>query len=364
MTRRRLPAALLVVALVANEGLLAQAPITVRPVPADAVQPGPPPGATSSDLHIAFLGDGGVGDSHQRRVRDQMMKDGPNWVFLLGDNIYSEGDRRLFGPRYDDVYGPMMTKGTVFHAALGNHDVEGCDATPLNPLPADARAYVADGLRCNARYHLAHTSFGYVRNLRYYSVPLPAVEPLAEVFVLDSNTLKTSQSKLLLREDTAQIQWLDQALGASKARWKIAIMHHPPHSPTTGAKYFFFVPIGGGRTREFQLDEQLRPLLQKHKVDVVFTGHNHFYARMAPQGGIRYFVSGGGGRKTYGFDGDPSYVRSGGDYYHFMSVRISPSAFSYRTIDEDGRLIDSGWWAKGDTADRVLPAGGVPAGGN
>jgi hypothetical protein len=339
-------------------------PPDVAPVPPGAVAPGAPPGGTSTDLHVAFIGDAGVGDSHQRRVRDQMIKDGPNWVFLLGDNIYSEGDRRYFGPRYDDVYGPLMQKGTVFHAALGNHDVEGCDATPLNPLPADARAYVADGLRCNARYHLAHTSFGYVRNLRYYSVPLPAVNPLAEVFVLDSNTLRTSQSKLLLREDTAQVQWLDQALGASKARWKIAIMHHPPHSPTTGAKYFFFVPIGGGRTREFQLDQQIGPILQKHRVDVVFAGHNHFYARMAPQGGIRYFVSGGGGRKTYGFEGDPSYVLAGGDYYHFVSVRMTPSTFAYRTIDEDGRVRDSGYFAKGDVADRPLPQGGVPAGGS
>ena len=348
MTMKRLAATLLAAVVSAGSPARAQAP--------------PRPGASSSDLHIAFIGDAGVGDSHQRAVRDQMLRDAPNWVFLLGDNIYSSGDRRYFGPRYDEVYAPLMTKGTVFHASLGNHDVEGCDATPMNPLPADARAYVADGLRCNAGYHLAHAPFGYVRNLRYYSVPLPAVNPLAEVFVLDTNTLKTSQSKLLLRDDTAQIQWLDQALGQSRARWKIVIMHHPPHSPTTGAKSFFFVPIGGGRTREFQLDQQIGPILARHKVDVVFAGHNHFYARMSPQNGIRYFVSGGGGRKTYGFEGDPSYVLAGGDYYHFVSVRITPGAFTYRVIDEGGRIRDSGWFAKGDVADRPLPAGSAPAG--
>ena len=168
------------------------------------------------------------------------------------------------------------------------------------------------------------------------------------MFVLDSNTLKTSQSKLLLREDTAQLQWLDQALGASKARWKIVIMHHPPHSPTTGAKYFFFVPIGGGRTREFQLDEQLTPILQQARVDVVFTGHNHFYARMLPQDGIRYFVSGGGGRKTYGFEGErvvrrrrrrllPLHVRA--------HRRPRPSATA--PIDEDGAVRDSGMVGEG-----------------
>jgi len=140
------------------------------------------------------------------------------------------------------------------------------------------------------------------------------------------------------------------------------VMHHPPHSPTTGAKNFFFVPIGGGRTREFQLDQQLSPILRKHRVDVVFTGHNHFYARMLPQEGIRYFVSGGGGRKTYGFEDSPGYVAAGGDWYHFVSVRVTPASLTYRAIDRYGVVRDAGWWAKGDAADRTLPASGAAGG--
>jgi tartrate-resistant acid phosphatase type 5 len=318
--------------------------------------------ASAQELRIAFVGDTGTGDSKQRAVRDQMLKANPSYVFMLGDNIYSSGSRRYFGPRYDEIYAPLMTKGVVFHSALGNHDVEGCDATPLNPLPADAKAYVAEAFRCNAEAHLTHGPFGYVGNRRYYAVSIPAVNPLVDVFVLDTNTLKTSQSKLLLREDTAQLQWLDGALGRSRARWKVAIMHHPPHSPTTGAKNFFFVPIGGGRTREYQLDLQITPILRKHRVDAVFTGHNHFYARMLPQEGIRYFVSGGGGRKTYGFKEESGYVAAGGDWYHFVLVTVTRNAFTYRAIDEDGEVRDAGWWAKGDAADRTLAAPGAAAG--
>jgi 3',5'-cyclic AMP phosphodiesterase CpdA len=317
--------------------------------------------AAAQEVRIAFVGDAGTGDSRQRAVSAQMEKVAPSYVFLLGDNVYAEGSRRDIQARFDDIYAPLLRKGVAFHAALGNHDVTGCDVTPLSPLPADTKAYVAE-FRCNVPYHLAHTPFGYVRSLRYYSVPLPAVNPLVEVFVLDSNTLKGSQSKLLLREDTAQLQWLDQALGASRARWKVVAMHHPTQSPTTGAKNFFFVPIGGGRAREFQLDLQITPLLRKHGVDAVFAGHNHFYARMLPQEGIRYFVSGGGGRKTYGFESQPGYVAAGGDWYHFVSVTITRNAFTYRAIDRDGVVQDSGWWAKGDAADRTLPASGAAGG--
>jgi len=335
--------------------------VTMRPFAAALAAAFIASAAGAQEVHVAFLGDGGVGDSKQRAVAAQMLKDNPSRVFLLGDNIYSDGDRRYFGSKFGDIYAPLLTKGIQFHASLGNHDVEGCDATPLNPLPADGRAYVADGLRCNAAYHLSLGPFGYVRNLRYYSVGVPPVNPVMEVFVLDSNTLKTSQSKLLLRDDTAQLAWLDQALGASRAPWKVVIMHHPPHSPTTGAKSFFFVPVGGGRTREFQLEQQLSPILRKHRVDAVFAGHNHFYARMAPQDGIRYFVSGGGGRKTYGFEAAPGYVLAGADWYHFMSVRVTPTTFTYRAIDSAGVVRDSGWWSKGDAADRALPVSGTAA---
>jgi hypothetical protein len=179
--------------------------------------------------------------------------------------------------------------------------------------------------------------------------------------VLDSNTLRGSQSKLLpLQEDRAQIAWLEEALARSRARWKIATMHHPPHSPPVGARSFFFIPYDDGRAREIQLERQLAPIFKRHALDVVFAGHNHFYARMRPQDGIRYFVSGGGGRGVYGFKADPNYVAAGGGFFHFVNVRLTSDRFEYYAIDRDGVSRDAGWWAKGDAADRPLPAGTLP----
>jgi hypothetical protein len=280
----------------------------------------------------------------------------------LGDNIYSSGRAKYFGPRFDQVYQPLMQAGTKFHGALGNHDVEECESPNSDPLSVGADAYLWKRFRCDVEEHLAHAPFGYEGGRRYYSIPLPnGQNPLAEVFVLDSNTLNTSQSKLpLWREDKAQVAWLDSALGASKARWKVVVMHHPPQSPTTGAKYFFFVPVGEGRSREYRLDKQLSGLFQRHGVDAVITGHNHFYARIVPQGGIRYFVSGGGGRRTYPFVESPGYVAAGGAYYHFLRVRVTERTFEYFAIDDEGVARDAGWFAKGDVADHAFPPGTLP----
>jgi 3',5'-cyclic AMP phosphodiesterase CpdA len=320
------------------------------------------PADLTAEVRMAFLGDAGTGDDEQRAVAAQMAKWKPSLVFLLGDNIYDRGSRAAIKQRFDDPYRQLLQAGTQFHAALGNHDVLWCEASEREPLPADRHAYARLALPCDVEYQLSHPAFGYVGGRRYYSVVSDSsAQPMVEVFVLDSNTLQTSQSKLHgLRVDRAQLEWLEKALAASRARWKVAVMHHPPQSPTTPLKYFWIVPLGGGRTREFRLDLQLSSILRAGGVDAVFAGHNHFYARMLPQNGIRYFVSGGGGRKVYGFEATPDYVASGGGFYHFVYVRATEGRIEYYTIDDKGVSRDAGWFGKAAPADTVFPAGTLP----
>jgi hypothetical protein len=48
-------------------------------------------------------------------------------VFFLGDNIYWGGNPDLFGPRFDTMYRNLFdAEHRRVHAALGNHDVKGC----------------------------------------------------------------------------------------------------------------------------------------------------------------------------------------------------------------------------------------------
>jgi tartrate-resistant acid phosphatase type 5 len=316
------------------------------------------------ESRLIFLGDAGTGGSSQRAVRDQMLRFPASLAFLLGDNIYERGSKELIGPYFDQVYAPVMAKGTRFHAALGNHDVSSCTTRTMTiePLPDDADAYRWDLLRCDVKAQLTHAPFGYIGGKRYYSVRTDAGSPpLGEIFVLDSNTLHTSQSKLAtLQTDRAQVEWLERSLAASNARWKMAIMHHPMHSPAVPIKSFLFIPYSEGRAREIQLERQIAPILKRYGVDVVLAGHNHFYARMVPQNGIRYFVSGGGGRSVYEFKESGDYVAAGGGFYHFLYVRLTPERFEYYAIDREGRSRDAGWWGKGDAADHAFPPGTLP----
>jgi hypothetical protein len=344
--------------------LLAAAPPAPHPPP-PAPQPSP---SVPTEVRLAFFGDAGTGDAVQRRVRDQLLRFVPRFAFLLGDNVYDAGQKELFGARFDGMYAPLREKGVEFHAALGNHDVLLCGmvATRGGPLSPLADAYRIRDPDCDVEHQIADSNFGYRDRRRYYAIVSdPGPAPLVEVFLLDSNTLGIADTKLWpAGNDWAQMSWLDAALAASKARWKVVAMHHPPHSPQAERHVFTFRNwewAYGGRMREARLDNQLEPILRKRGVDVVFAGHNHFYARMVPQHGIRYFVSGGGGRPAYGYEPAPGYVASGGAFNHFVYVRLTQGAFEYYAIDDEGRSRDAGWFAKGDRTDHSFGPGAQPS---
>ena len=328
-------------------------------------------------LHLGFLGDGGTGGQDQQAVARQLIaargRGALDFVFLLGDNIYDSGESKYIRSKFLNVYQDLLDGGVIFHAALGNHDVRRCAILDVDggPLPGDASAYEG----CEVDQQLdPKNRFGYRDGRRYYRVPIdgstrvaslqapdaPGGESsgrtLIEVFVLDSNTLSTSQTLLRHDSDRAQLDWLQASLQKSGATWKIVTMHHPLHSPRASGWF-------SGHDREKRLAEELEPILTLHGVDVVFAGHNHFYARMVPQRGIRYFVAGGAGRGVYRYQSAEGYVieeADRGKFHHFVHVRVTPDKFEYCTVDSEGRLRDGGWFRKGDSFDRPFPEGDCP----
>lgn len=66
-----------------------------------------------------------------------------------------------------------------------------------------------------------------------------------------------------------QAEWLDEVLTLSDARWKVVSMHHP-----------YFMPAAlDRRERDGRRRAAFTPVINKHEVDLVLTGHIHTYAR-------------------------------------------------------------------------------------
>ncbi len=267
---------------------------------------------------FAVIGDNGCGCSAQKLVADQLF----NWykkkpfgmVLMLGDNIYPEssvfggkkgGDPRLFKSRFDDYYQPLLDNKVKFFAALGNHDME-----------ADrGRSMIAD----KERFHM-------IGSLGYYSFePEPQDQKgLITFFAVNSIPMVEGGT------DKGQIDWLRETLKVTNSTWKVVFMHHPVY---TGA---------GGHRADQGLLNALETVLVDGGVQLVLSGHNHYYARTKPHRGITYITAGGGGRDLVSVKSTGQLEKAVEDY-HFMYFEASFNRLDYWAISGDGKELDRGF---------------------
>lgn len=267
----------------------------------------PHPGALAlplrgGSIRFAIIGDSGRGDQAQHDVARQMVawraKFPFEFVLMLGDNIYDSHTPRDYEMKFEEPYRPLLDAGVQFYAAIGNHD--------------DA-----------AETHYAKFNMG---GERYYTFRKSErrLEALAgaaaRFFVLDSRSL-----------DPEQLEWLRRELAASGSDWKIAYFHHPLY---TSGRY-------QRAARALRLS--LEPILIQGDVDVVLSGHEHFYERLIPQHGIFYFISGAAGSLRPGDIQRWGLTARGYDSdYHFMLMEISGRELFFQAIDRGGKTIDAG----------------------
>ena len=282
--------------------LIVPVAIAAAAVVAPAAQNVTLPNAKDS-LKIAVIGDSGTGDSAQFKVADKLIAVHDQFpyelVLMMGDNLYSGSAPKDFQKKFETPYKPLLDSGMKFYATLGNHD---------NP---------------NERYYKMFNMNGE----RFYSF-----KPKGNVrfFALDSNYI-----------DKPQLQWLEKELAASGSDWKIAFFHHPPYSS------------GETHGSDEALRTQLEPRFVKAGVNVVLTGHEHFYERIKPQKGIYYFVSGGAGKVRKGDVGKTDLTAKAFDTgYHFMLVEFAKDTLHFQAISEKGETVDSGALPRFSDADK------------
>ena len=259
------------------------------------------PNALTS-VKFAIIGDSGRGTPEQHQVAAQMARFRErfkfNFVVMLGDNIYEgPASPEDYQRKFEEPYDTLLDDGVKFFAVLGNHDDPRQVSYPL--------------------FHMA--------GQRYYSFappedPLTRLATRVEFFGLDSTNM-----------DSTQLAWLDERLGVSKAKWKVVFLHHPLY---TSGRY-----RNASRAHRWAIE----PILTRHGVNIVLSGHEHIYQRSVLQQGVIYFVSGGAGSLRRG-DGvaAPFVARSYDEDYHFMLMEIEGEAMHFQAISRAGDTIDAG----------------------
>jgi hypothetical protein len=249
-----------------------------------------------NSVRFAVIGDSGSGDSAEYEVAQQMQRLQEstkfNFVIMVGDNLYGGSAPKDYEDRFARPFKPLLDGGVKFYASLGNHDnVNEVSYAPFN-----------------------------MNGNRYYT----HIEGDVEFFVLDSNYM-----------DGRQLEWLKSELQKSTSPWRIAFFHHPLYSS------------GKRHGSDTDLRAVLEPMFRQYGVNVVLSGHDHVYERVAPQNGIYYFVMGSSGQLRSGGLGSDSLRAAGFDTNQcFMVIEITGDEFYFRTVSRKGEIVDSGMYKR------------------
>jgi len=276
--------------------------------------------AAAPSLRFVVIGDWGrEGAFKQREVAQAMGRTaeaiGSAFTISVGDNFYEDGVTSLTDKQwktsFEDIYTHPALQ-TRWDVILGNHD------------------YLGD---VQAQLDYAHTSPRWSMPARYYTRQERLADGTAiDFFYIDTNPMlamyqKSKKMHVQDQDVKAQLAWLDRALGASGAKWKIVVGHHPIYTVT-----------GGDRDQQ-ELIDGILPLLKTHGVHVYFNGHDH-NLQMTQRDGITFITCGAGSQVYEPGPAAPGQFSSG--HHGFMAVDLSAERFAYRLIDDTGAELFAG----------------------
>lgn len=270
-------------------------PSRISPIPTQTDTPVP------QKVRFAVIGDYGSGSDAEGEVAALVKSWGPEFIITTGDNNYPDGSSDTIDPHigqffhefiapYQGYYGEGAQVNRFF-PSLGNHDWHSPGALPY------------------LEYFTLHG------NERYYDFIWGPVH----FFALDSDSDEPDG----VGRSSQQANWLQASLAASTSPWRIVYFHHAPYSSGLHG------PV-----------DWMQWPFAEWGADIVLSGHDHTYERIA-RDGIQYFVNGLGGASKYSFISlvEGSQVRYNQDY-GAMLVEATPNMVILKFINIQKQVID------------------------
>jgi hypothetical protein len=248
-------------------------------------------------IRFVAFGDNSYGDISDRAIAYHAYQQHPDFVMNCGDNVYDSGTeneyQRFFFPVYNsDVAsaraGAPLLRSVPFYAVIANHDVQDKDATgheiaDFGRNPDALAYYTAMHLPLNGPVTPAYPTptMGPEARIDAFRACAGARFPRMANYSFDygdAHFLCLDSNRYVDPNGSALQQWIADDLSATDAIWKFVVYHHPAFN--VGAEHY-----------EVQHMRVLAPLLERHGVDFVLSGHEHNYQRPRP---IRFEPSGAG----------------------------------------------------------------------
>lgn len=266
----------------------------------------------AAPFRFLVLGDSGDNGTPQRQLAQYLVQEAGSFLIHAGDMAYFEGQFQQMSDYFFAIYAALLSRTPLF-TAPGNHD-----------YPSDAFAYrtlftpPANGVPPEGQG-------------RYYSFDWGN----AHFVALDTNT----PLELAAQGTGAMLDWLERDLRATRQTWRIVYFHHPPFPSTV-----------------YKLDDPLcalalkyvTPILERHAVHLVFSGHEHLYQRtklrrngeFSESGpGTTYITTGGGGSQIYE-PGKASFIAVASGASHFLRIDVGEATLKGEAVGPSGESLD------------------------
>lgn len=128
-------------------------------------------------------------------------------------------------------------------------------------------------------------------------------------------------------EGSEQLIWLENELINSTKAWKFISLHEPGWST-------------GRHGNNTDVQDYIQPLCEQYGVSIIFSGHNHLYAR-ATVNNVLHITTGGGGAPLYEPDLNDPYIITAVMEHHFCKIEIIDNLLNFTAINIEGEVIDS-----------------------
>ena len=127
-----------------------------------------------------------------------------------------------------------------------------------------------------------------------------------------------------------QQQWLKADLAAHPTACTAAFWHHPRYT-------------SGFHGPDVSMDDIWQTLVDAG-ADVVLSGHDHHYERLAPERGVRQFVVGTGGRSLYPvINVQPGSEARNSSSFGVLRLELHPSSYDWEFVPvKNGGFTDRG----------------------
>lgn len=239
-----------------------------------------------------------------KRTSDEMLKSDLAAVLVLGDTQYPEGELDYFFRSFGPSWGRLKP---LLRPAPGNHEY----------LTPGAEGYFDWFNGTGVQNGPAGD-----RRRGYYSFDIGKWHLIA----LNSNCRQVPGG---CGEGSPQQRWLARDLALRGRKCTLAFWHHP-----------LFSSLAVEEGRGSKETRALWVTLQGAGADLVVTGHQHFYERLAPQDsdgkldrefGLRSFVVGTGGRSLDQADfSDANSQAFSADAYGVLELELQPRSYRWR----------------------------------